>query len=303
MIKFYSHAKINLFLYITAKRDDGFHDLFTLMAEIKLCDDLEFDFNRKGISVECSHKGVPEDQSNLAFKAAELFFDRLSLRGMDKAKGRGVGIKIKKRIPPGGGLGGGSSNAACVLKAMNQWYDYPFSTSMLMEMGLHLGSDVPFFIHGGQKLVQGVGEKLEPCCFSLPCYILLVYPGFSASTAAVYKNVDLALTKNRKFTNNTPLNICNLSRTPDIKGYLHNDLESAACGLYPEIEFLKNKMTDFLHKKVLMTGSGSSFFVLFSGYTEAEHAFKKISAHSEELGMTPDKSIFLTSFAKGEKYL
>jgi len=303
VIKFCSPAKINIFLYVTAKRDDGFHDLFTLMAEIKLCDHLEFDFNQKGISVECSYPGVPEDESNLAFRAAGLFFDRLLFHGVNKGKDRGVGIKIKKRIPLGGGLGGGSSNAACVLKAMNKWYDDFFSDSYLMEMGHELGADIPFFIQGGQALAQGTGEKLEACCPILPYHILLVYPGFSASTAAVYKNVDLTLTKNRKFNNNDLLNICRSDRALNIKGYLHNDLEFAACSLYPELKSVKKKMTEFLHEKNFMTGSGSSFFVLYSDYAEAEYAFKSVSNQWKKLGMTPNRSIFLTSFAEGEKHL
>jgi len=300
MITLHSPAKINLFLYVTAEREDGFHDLFTLMTELSLRDDMDFDFKKKDISVQCSHPQVPEDNSNLAFKAAELFFNCLPLNFAEKNTNRGVGIKIKKIIPPGGGLGGGSSNAACVLKAMNEWYGFPFSNSFLMKMGHKLGADVPFFIQGGNAIAGGIGEKLEICNIYLPYYILLVYPGFSASTAAVYKNVDLALTKNRKFNNNALLNICKSHKRLDIKGYLHNDLESAAYCLYPELKAVKDKMADFLHETIFMTGSGSSFFILFSDYSEAENAFKKVSGQWKTLGMTPENKIFLTSFAECE---
>ncbi len=301
MIKFDSPAKLNLFLYITSKREDGFHDLFTLMTEIDLCDEIEFNFNQNHISVECKHPDVPENRSNLAFRAAEIFFDNLSLSdGNKKKECNGIGIKIKKIIPPGGGLGGGSSNAACVLKAMNQWHGFPFSDSDLMAMGLKLGADVPFFICGGQALARGTGEKLEPCNVCLPYHILLVYPGFGSSTADVYKNVDLALTKKGKFNNNALLNICRSERRPEIKGYLHNDLESAACGVYPELKMIKNKMADFLHETIFMTGSGSSFFVLFSDYSEAEYYFRQVSRQWKILGMKPGRSIFLTSFCKNK---
>jgi len=301
MITLHSPAKINLFLYVTAKREDGFHDLFTLMAELALGDDMDFDFKEKKISVQCSHPQVPEGNSNIAFKAAELFFNSLSTNSAKKHTSHGIGIKIKKRIPPGGGLGGGSSNAACVLKAMNEWYGFPFSNSFLMKMGHKLGADVPFFIQCGNAIASGIGEKLEICNIFLPYYILLVYPGFSASTAAVYKNVDLALTKNRKFNNNALLSMCKSDGGLDIKAYLHNDLEFAACSLYPELKAVKDKMADFLHEKIFMTGSGSSFFVLFSDYSEAESAFKKVSRQWETLGMTPEKKIFLTAFAGCEK--
>ncbi len=295
MISLNSPAKINLFLYVTAKRDDGFHDLFTLMTELELGDDIEFDFKTREISVECGYPGVPEDKSNLAFKAAELFFNSLPL------KGRGIGIRIKKRIPPGGGLGGGSSNAACVLKAMNEWYGHPFSVLSLMKMGRQLGSDVPFFIKGGQAIARGTGEKLEFCDFFLPCHLLIVFPGFGASTSQVYKKFDLALTKNRKFNNNDSLNILESHIRLDIKGYMHNDLEASACSLYPELRSVRDKMAGCLNEAIFMTGSGSSFFVLFSDYSEAEKAFKKVSRKWEALGMTTERRIFLTSFADSGK--
>ncbi len=294
-MKLDSPAKINLFLYIISKREDGFHNLLSLMTEISLCDEIEFDFNRKNISIECKYPDVPEDESNLAFKAAKIFFDRLSSYRAQKIN-KGINIKIKKRIPPGGGLGGGSSNAACVLKALNKWHNHPFSNTELMEMGLQLGADIPFFIRGGYALAQGTGEDLTPCNTYLPYYILLVYPGFSSSTADVYKNIDLSLTKNIKFNNNDLINICKSDREMKIKEFLHNDLELSACGIYPRLKSIKNKMTDFLHEKVFMTGSGSSFFVLFSDLSKAEDAFKRVSRQWTQLGMKSGRRIFLTMF-------
>ncbi len=296
-MKLDSPAKINLFLYIISKREDGFHNLLSLMTEISLCDEIEFDFSRKNISVECEHPDVPEDESNLAFKAAKIFFNGLSSCRAKKIN-KGIKIKIKKRIPPGGGLGGGSSNAACVLKALNKWNNHPFSNSELMTMGLQLGADVPFFIRGGHALAQGTGEDLTPCNIYLPYYILLVYPGFNSSTSAVYKNVDLSLTKNIKFNSNDLIDFCKSDRRMEIEKYFHNDLEFSACGIYPRLKSIKNKMADFLHESIFMTGSGSSFFVLFSDYSKAEDAFRRVSRQWKQLGMKSGRRIFLTMFRK-----
>ena len=136
IVKEISQAKINLALYVTGKRDDGYHDLCSLMSSIELCDELEFDFQTSGVSVLCSHPDVPEDHTNLVCRAAALFFDKFF--GIDKkqAVNRSVAIKIRKRIPVGAGLGGGSSNAATVLKVLNRWYENPFSKMQLMKMVL-----------------------------------------------------------------------------------------------------------------------------------------------------------------------
>lgn len=132
MIKTYrSFAKINLFLTVLGRRNDGFHDLCSLMTQIDLYDDIHIDFNSKGISVSCLHPDVPEDPSNLVIKAAELFYQTLKKKGQDLHQG--LSIKIDKKIPPGGGLGGGSSNAATILMALNEYHNQPFVIEKLME--------------------------------------------------------------------------------------------------------------------------------------------------------------------------
>ncbi|MFH1153392.1 MAG: 4-(cytidine 5'-diphospho)-2-C-methyl-D-erythritol kinase [Pseudomonadota bacterium] len=293
MTRILSPAKLNLFLYVTGKRDDGYHTLCSLMTCIDLYDELDLTVGGgKGIRVRCDNPGVPEDASNLVHRAAVLFRERLrSLNpGMDPFPG--LNIVIHKTIPVGAGLGGGSSNAACVLKALNRINGNPFSRNELMSMGLTLGADVPFFIHGGPALARGIGEELTECGPLRPYHVLVVYPGIAASTALVYKNVDLGLTNIGKSNNNPLLNLCGEGRELDVKGLLHNDLETAACRLYPEIESVKRKMTGILSDGVLMTGSGSSFFVLFSEQDQAELAFMALQGW-EMAG----KQLFLTSFA------
>ena len=288
-----SPAKINLFLHVTGRRDNGYHDLETLMACVDLCDVMELDFKASDISVACNHPQVPEDGTNLAHRAATFFWEALARkRGVPHVPG-GVAITIDKQIPVGGGLGGGSSNAATVLKALNRWFDSPFSCSELMEMGLRMGADVPFFIAGGAALARGVGDVLTPCLLKSPCKILLANPGISASTAKVYKNIKLALTTERKSNNNALIIACEENRVLDLDVDLHNDLEISACELYPEIHAFKMEMASLLTQKVMMTGSGASFFVLFWEDGQAECAYDMLSRrwHGDA-----NKRIFLTSF-------
>ena len=186
-----SPAKINLFLQILGKRSDGYHDLITLMCCIGLYDTVSLTFGVKDITVSCNHPVVPVDDTNVAFGAAHLFLKTLK-------KNEGVGIFIKKQIPVAAGLGGGSSNAAAVFLGLNRYYGYPFSTEELMSMGLSIGADVPFFIFQRPAIASGIGEKLEAYQNLKNLKILLVFPGFSVSTADVYKKLNLGLKKNLK---------------------------------------------------------------------------------------------------------
>jgi len=270
-----SFAKINLFLYVTSKRKDGYHNLDSLMVPIDLFDDIYFDFSKKEISITCDHPDVPEDESNLAYKAAELFYSSIKSIS-DEPPFVGLSIKIIKRITPGGGLGGGSSNAAAVLLALNNHYKKPFSNSDLRKIGLELGADVPFFIFGGAAIARGVGERLETRENLRPYHLVLCDPGIAASTAKVYKNIDFRLTSSQKYNKSTGLNMLSRGQEFDVKEHLHNDLEESACRLYPAIKETKEEMQLLLHRKVLMTGSGSSLFALFSSRKNAESGCERL---------------------------
>ncbi len=283
-------AKINLFLYVTARRKDGYHDLCSLMTQIDLCDDLYMDFSGGEISVVCDHPGVPEDESNIAHKAATLFFSSMKEKG--GAVKKGVSIEIVKRIPPGGGLGGGSSNAAAVLTALNARYENPFSQQELMQMGLGLGADVPFFIFGMPAIARGVGERLERVESLRPFYLVLCDPGVAASTSLVYKNMDFRLTSNQNYTMNTGLNALLQGKGFDLRELLHNDLEESACRLYPEIKQTKEEMEFLLKQKVVMTGSGSSLFALFSTREAAAGGCDRL----HEKWAKGNRRVFLSSF-------
>jgi len=268
-----SSAKINLFLYVTSRRKDGYHNLNSLMTQIELYDDILLDFSKNELSISCDHPGVPEDESNLAYQAAASFFSSLKKSCDD---GKGVFIEIKKRITPGGGLGGGSSNAAAVLKALNNHYKRPFSKIELMKMGLVIGADVPFFIFGSPAIAKGVGEKLERVPDLIPFHLVLCDPGITASTAKVYKNIDFRLTSNQKYNKDTGLNVPLRGQEFDVRDQLHNDLEESACRLYPEIKETKEEMVLLLKRQVVMTGSGSSLFALFSTRENADRGYKRL---------------------------
>jgi 4-diphosphocytidyl-2-C-methyl-D-erythritol kinase len=296
-LKKLSFAKVNLFLYVTGTRDDGYHELNSLMAQIDLCDELEFGFEEQGIRVLCDHPQVPEGKENLAFRAAELFF--LAYKKQKEAKKgklpiKGVCIHIKKKIPVGGGLGGGSSNAATVLMTLNEQCSNPFSPGELMELGLQLGADVPFFIFGSPALATGVGETLETYSDLPELYLVLCDPGVFASTREVFKNIDFRLTSGQDYNMNTGLNAL-AGGSWTVRGEkLHNDLEGSACDLYPEIGSAKDEMAFLLQQDVYMSGSGSSLFALFAGPDTAKKAYGLLA----EKWSRGTKNIFLASLKR-----
>ena len=286
-----SFAKINLFLYVTSKREDGYHNLHSLMTQIDLCDDIYLDFSKKDLSITCDHSDVPEDESNLAYKAADRFYHSLKTNCCEEKKG--LSIEIIKRIPPGGGLGGGSGNAATVLTALNAHYKKPFSKAELMKMGLNLGADVPFFIFGGPAIAKGVGERLEKVPTLRPYHLVLCDPGIAASTAKVYKNIDFRLTSDQKYNNDTGLNVPLRGQEFDVRDQMHNDLEESACRLYPEIKETKEEMALLLQRKVVMTGSGSSLFALFSARENACRGYERLL----KKWAGSKRKVFLSSFS------
>ena len=260
------------------------------MTQIDLHDDLHLDFSQNKITIICDHPGVPEDNSNIAYKAADLFFSSMEETG---AKGqKGLYIKIDKKIPPGGGLGGGSSNAATVLTALNDYYKNPFSQPQLMAMGLTLGADVPFFIFNNPAIAKGVGEKLEKIENLKHYYIVLCDPGIPASTKNVYKNIDFKLTTKQKYNINSGFSALLRGNDFDIREIMHNDLEESACRLYPEIRRVKEEMILLLEKQVFMTGSGSSLFALFTKRANARKAYEILLKKWNN----SSKKVFLSSF-------
>jgi 4-diphosphocytidyl-2-C-methyl-D-erythritol kinase len=175
----FAPAKINLSLRILGRGEDGFHEIETLIAPISLCDEIKIDKNAGGLEFRCDDKSVPAGAENLVVRAANAFFRETKLKG-------GVSIDLKKRIPQGAGLGGGSSDAASTLLALNQLCETKLSRQALAKLGETVGSDVPFFIFASAALCKGRGEAVAPMKLSEALSILLLKPNFGVSSQWAY---------------------------------------------------------------------------------------------------------------------
>jgi len=274
-MKISAPAKINLFLHVLGRRDDGYHELRTLMCCIGLHDTVVLRMGTARDGIICSNPDVPCDENNLAWKAA-LLFNR-TLAAETSIVAQNLSIELIKRIPVGAGLGGGSSDAAAVLKGLNRHYDFPFSDAKLHALGLALGADVPFFIHGRPSIATGVGERLESYSQLPPWGVVVVYPGFGLSTAEVFKNLNLGLTKCEKQLRYFPFKYGKF----DIARHLCNDLETVAAHRFPVIETIKKELLNQGAVGSLMTGSGSAVFGLFSDSQAAHRAGDALAGKAE----------------------
>ena len=268
-MKILSPAKINLFLQVTGKRPDGYHELFSLMCCLDLFDVIFLQPGGQKIEIDASNSQIPLDETNLVHKAATLFLKKLKVTD-------GLSIRIEKSIPVAGGLGGGSSNAASTLLGLNQHYGFPFSRDELMSMGLELGADVPFFIFQKPAFASGVGEKLEAYPGRLPYHILLINPGVEVHTGEVFQNLNLRLTKCKKIITKLFLKQCGF----DAALHLCNDLEAVTISKYPIIESLKKQLLSHGALGALMSGSGPTVFGLFSDPHAAGEAARAIGRNT-----------------------
>jgi 4-diphosphocytidyl-2-C-methyl-D-erythritol kinase len=260
-MKILSPAKINLFLQVTGKRADGYHNLYSLMCCVDLYDTLRFRFGGHHLEIKSNHPRLPLDETNLAHRAARLFFNALKIDD-------GLTVSIEKVIPVAGGLGGGSSNAAAVLEGLNLHYGQPLSRDRLMALGLSIGADVPFFLFRKPAFARGVGEKLQAYQWPLPYHVVLVCPPIQVSTAEVFRNLNLGLTKCKKKFTKTPLR----KEKFDAALHLCNDLESITVSQHPVVEAARNQLLTHGAAGALMSGSGPSVFGLFSDSDTAGRA-------------------------------
>ena len=180
-----AYAKLNLTLDVLGKREDGYHDIKSVMQAMSLRDDIEIDLGTgEPWRILCDKDHIPTDESNLAWKAAKLFFDAT---GKDP---NGLEIRITKRIPVEAGLGGGSADAAAVLRALNRHYDMPLSLPALAELGGQIGSDIPFCVLCGTAMVEGRGDRIRRLPDLPDCIFVVCKPDFSSSTAELYRKLD-----------------------------------------------------------------------------------------------------------------
>jgi 4-diphosphocytidyl-2-C-methyl-D-erythritol kinase len=266
-----SPAKINLFLSVRKRRADGYHELTTLMAGIDLYDRITLDYAGHGIRLRCDTPHIPRDESNLAFRAARLY-ETAYRRRRRSPPFSGLGIALHKRIPAGAGLGGGSSNAATVLKALNDQVPDPLSHADLAALALRLGADVPFFLTGRPALAGGIGERLTPWKDLRPYALLVVFPGCGLATREVFEALNLRLTKCEKKLKDLLLK----RHFFDPAVHLCNDLEAIATQRCPDIAAIKKELIRSGTLGALMSGSGSSVFGLFGSADEARNARQRM---------------------------
>lgn len=274
-----SHGKINIYLEILGKRPDGYHELITLLCPIDLADTLRLHFSGPSITVTCPHPDVPEDDFNLASRAARFFFAEAGLPP-------GVDILIEKHIPVGAGLGGGSSNAAAVLKALNENYGRPLSRERLMTLARRIGADVAFFIDERPAVATGIGDCLSPWPH-LPFYgLVLIYPNRPVSTAEVYRGMNFGLTKSKKINRK---NTFRRLRENAVADWLRNDLEASAIAICPEIAAAKEVLRAHGAEGALMSGSGSAVFGLYPDLSSAQKACDDVKS------ISPDWNVYASS--------
>ncbi len=259
-----SPAKVNLRLEILKGRKDGYHEIRTVLQKISLHDTLHFALKKeKGVLIITNHPNLPVGKDNLVYKAVQTMLKVSGYQG-------GVDINIQKRIPLGAGLGGGSSNAATTMKALNQLLGLNLPRKRLMEMGLGIGADVPFFFLEGSAIGSGIGEQLKKK--ELPAlWYVLIYPNFEVPTRWAYQNFGLT---NQQFH----FNLHKFLKTPEgISHILFNHLEKVVSRKYPQISVMKKILFSAGALGTLMTGSGPTVFGLFQDDKSAMGAYEKIN--------------------------
>ena len=249
-------AKINLTLDVLGKRPDGYHDLKSVMQTISIRDDIEIDLDTgKPWSLSCSVEGIPCNEQNLAWKAAQVFFDTLNIDP------NGISIRITKRIPMQAGLGGGSADAGAILRALNRHYENPLSIFALAELGSQVGSDVPFCTVCGTAMVEGRGEKLRKLPDMPDCCFVVCKPQFSSSTPELYKKIDAAEIPRRP--DNQAMESALISGDlGKIAENVYNVFDPIVTQEHLELNYIKSIFNSYGSVAQQMTGSGSAVFAI-----------------------------------------
>lgn len=282
MMQVNAYAKINLSLDITGRREDGFHTLDTVMQAVSLCDTITLTPTREpGVSLRTNFRYLPVNEKNTAYRAASLFFEHCG------SSGAGVQISILKRIPSRAGLGGGSADAAAVLRGLNELYGAGLSQETLLELGAQIGADVPFCLHGGACRCTGVGERLEPVTPLPDCFLVICKPPAGMSTPRAYALLDQSPPAR---TQGTP-KLLEALESGDLRRIgkaLSNRFDDAMRLM--QVRKIKQIMLSAGAAGALMTGSGSAVFGLFSSEEAAKSCGSLLSEQGEVFFAKPDVS-------------
>jgi len=261
-----SPAKVNLVLKVLRRREDGYHDIASLMQKVSLADEMKFAPRKEGIALACPGSDLPTGDDNLVVRAARALFSEAGFSG-------GADITLRKRIPTAAGLGGGSSNAATTLMVLNDLFRFGFDRDRLIRIGARIGADVPFFIYGNSAWAFGIGEVLEPAATPPGMWLLLVNPGFEVPTKWVYQSLNLPLTKTL-----IQYSIPTFSGVRELAAVLSNDLEAVTIERHPLLEELKGFLLRQGALGSLMSGSGPTVFGLFESEPDAVRAERALTS-------------------------
>lgn len=273
-----SYAKINLSLDVLDRLPSGYHNVRMVMQTLSLFDLVIVDKTAHGIHISTNCKFIPQNHKNIAYKAAQLFFQKTGLSG-------GAKILIRKNIPVSAGLAGGSGNAAAVLCALNMLFNMPLSETEILDAALELGADVPYCIKGGTCLAEGIGEKLTPLP-PIPSFpVVLVKPNISISTAEIYKRIDL---ENNLERPNTDAILAAINERDYVKLFqnMKNVMQSVTETICPQIPSICDEMVSLSAKVSLMSGSGPTVYGIFDDNLVAKKAFDKLSESFPKTFMT-----------------
>lgn len=256
-------AKINLTLDVLGKRDDGYHDLKSVMQTISIRDDIEIDVDTgRPWSLKCTAEGIPTDERNLAWKAARVFFDRIN------KEPDGIEIRITKRIPVQSGMGGGSADAAAVLRALNRHYGNPLSILALAELGATVGSDVPFCTICGTAMVEGRGEKVRKLPDIPDCCFVVCKPDFSCSTPELYRKLDETVIGKRP--NHQAMESALLAGDLGLVAEnIYNVFDPVVTKDHLELNYIKSIFNSYGSVAQQMTGSGPAVFAIVESFEYA----------------------------------
>lgn len=266
-----SPGKVNLRLEVVGKRPDGYHELRSLMERVNIADEVTVKIVERNIQVTCDDESIPPDEGNIAFKAVKEILAYSS-------RNVGVEVHIKKRIPVAAGMGGGSSNAAAVIKAVNHLLKLKLTKEKLMKIGLKVGADVPFFLFEAPALAEGIGEQLKKIKAMPKLLFLIANPNISVSTRWVYGK--LSLDPERQTAH---LEVPNSYRTKrDVAKIVHNDLEKVTVREYPVVAEIKDEMLKLGALVSQMTGSGPTVFGIFSDKAQLLKAYERMKKKTQK---------------------
>lgn len=259
-----AYAKINIGLEVLSKRDDGYHNINTLMSLINLADELEF-YPSSSVEVLCPQYSELNTKDNIIYKTINEIKKRYYL--VDK----GIKIKLNKKIPIGAGLGGGSSDSAATIKTLNDVWYIGITNPNMKEIAIKIGSDVPFFLKNKSAIVEGKGDIIRHFQYVIPYYIVLIYPRINISTKEAYESLNIGQTIK---TPTDYLSLIKLSQKAPyiLKEFFKNDFEDVIFPKYPILKEIKETLYEFGALFSLMSGSGSSIYGFFEKQLEAELA-------------------------------